>query len=232
MPDRLLANNRRWAAEVIRERPEFFETLARQQTPRYLWIGCADSRVPANQIVGMDPGELFVHRNIANLVNPADMNGLSVLQFALDVLKVEHIMVVGHYGCSGVRAAMRDERMGLAEHWLRPVRDICECHRTELTALPDEDARVDRLCELNVMQQVANLCRTPTVQDAWRRGQTLSVHSWIYGLKDGLIRPLGPVVVGLKSADDLVASYLMRGSASPYTSASGPSVVLPGPETP
>lgn len=210
--DRLLANNRAWAEEVERTKPGFFAHLAEQQSPSYLWIGCADSRVPANEIVGLEPGELFVHRNVANLVQHGDLNGLSVLQFAVDVLKVKHIIVCGHYGCSGVRAALQDMRLGVAEHWIRPVRDVCERHRHELDMLPSEAARVDRLCELNVMQQVRNLCRSPILQDAWGRDQKLAVHSWIYGLQDGLVRPLGPVVAGLKSLDELGASYLMRGA--------------------
>jgi carbonic anhydrase len=210
--DRLLANNRAWAEETERTRPGFFAHLAEQQTPAYLWIGCADSRVPANEIVGLEPGELFVHRNVANLVQNGDLNCLSVLQFAVDVLKVKHIIVCGHYGCSGVRAALHDMRLGVAEHWIRPVRDICECHRHELDMLPNEAARVNRLCELNVMQQVRNVCRNPIVQDAWRRGQKLAVHSWVYGLEDGLARPLGPTVAGVKSFDELGASYLMRGA--------------------
>ena len=208
--DRLLANNRAWAAEVERMRPGFFAHLAEQQTPGYLWIGCADSRVPANEIVGLEPGELFVHRNVANLVHHADLNGLSVLQFAVDVLKVRHVIVCGHYGCSGVRAALRDDRLGVAEHWIRPVRDLCECHRHELHGL-DDTARLDRLCELNVMSQVRNLCRTPILHDAWQRGQKLEVHSWIYSIRDGLVRQLGPSVAGLKSSDELGASFLMRG---------------------
>ncbi|MDO8608516.1 MAG: carbonate dehydratase [Phaeospirillum sp.] len=210
--DRLLANNRSWAEETERTRPGFFAHLAQQQTPGYLWIGCADSRVPANEIVGLEPGELFVHRNVANLIQNADLNALSVLQFAVDVLKVKHIIVCGHYGCSGVRAALHDMRLGVAEHWIRPVRDICECHRHELDMLPTETARVNRLCELNVMQQVRNVCRNPIIQDAWRRGQKLAVHSWVYGLEDGLVRPLGPTVAGVKSFDELGASYLMRGA--------------------
>ncbi|CAA7615997.1 carbonate dehydratase [Magnetospirillum sp. SS-4] len=210
--EQLLAANRAWAEETERTKPGFFAHLAEQQNPPYLWIGCADSRVPANQIIGVEPGEVFVHRNVANLVQHADINCLSVLQYAVDVLGVEHIIICGHYGCGGVRAALRDTRLGVTEHWIRPVRDICECHRHELDAIPDEAGRIDRLCELNVMQQVRNLCRTPIVQDAWRRGQKLAVHSWIYGLQDGLIRPLGPVVAGLKSLDELGASYLMRGA--------------------
>jgi len=210
--DRLLENNRVWAEEVERTRPGFFAHLAQQQTPGYLWIGCADSRVPANEIVGLEPGELFVHRNVANLVNHSDINALSVLQIAVDVIKVKHIIVCGHYGCTGVRAAIHDTRLGVAEHWIRPVRDVAEVHRAELDQLPHEDARVDRLCELNVMQQVRNLCRTPIIQDAWRRGQELAVHSWIYGLQDGLVRPLGPNVAGLKTFDRMGASFLMRGN--------------------
>jgi carbonic anhydrase len=211
--EQLLANNRIWAEQVEREKPGFFAHLAQQQSPGYMWIGCADSRVPANEIIGLEPGEVFVHRNVANLVLHADINCLSVLQFAVDVLKVEHIIVCGHYGCGGVRAALHDARLGVAEHWIRPVRDVCECHRHELDLLPNEDARVDRLCELNVMAQVRNLCRSPIIHDAWMRGQSLSIHSWIYGLRDGLARPLGPVVEGVKSMDDYGASYLMRGAA-------------------
>jgi carbonic anhydrase len=210
--DELLANNRVWAERVEREKPGFFAHLAEQQSPGYMWIGCADSRVPANEIIGLEPGEVFVHRNVANIVNNADINCLSVLQFGVDVLKVEHIIVCGHYGCGGVRAALHDMRLGLAEHWIRPVRDLCEKHCHELEMLPTENARVDLLCELNVMQQVRNLCRTPIVQDAWRRGQDLSIHTWIYGLKDGLARQLGPKISSLQDFEELGASYLMRGA--------------------
>jgi carbonic anhydrase len=211
--EQLLANNRAWAEQVEREKPGFFAHLAQQQSPGYFWIGCADSRVPANEIIGLEPGEVFVHRNVANIVHHADINCLSVLQFAVDVIKVEHIIVCGHYGCGGVRAALHNSRLGVAEHWIRPVRDLCECHRHELDLLPNEDAKVDRLSELNVMAQVRNLCRSSIIQDAWSRGQQLSIHSWIYGLRDGLARPLGPVVEGLKSLDEFGASYLMRGAA-------------------
>ncbi len=190
--DRLIENNRTWAAEMERARPGFFAHLAQQQSPAYLWIGCADSRVPANEIVGLEPGELFVHRNIANLVYHADINLLSVLQFAVDVLKVRHVIVCGHYGCSGVRAALHDERLGVAEHWIRPVRDLCECHHEELAALPTETERVDRLCEINAIRQADNLCCSPIIRDAWNRGQPLAVHTWVYGLKDGLVRTLRP----------------------------------------
>jgi len=209
----LLANNRRWAEKMEAERPGFFSTLALQQSPQYLWIGCADSRVPANEIVGLAPGELFVHRNIANLIGTGDLNSLAVLQFAVERLQVRHIIICGHYGCSGVRAALRDERLGVAEHWLRPVRDLCEEHRSELMALDNERAQVDRLCELNVMRQTWSLCRISIIQDAWQRGQELDIHSWIYGLDNGLVRSLGPVVSGVKSRDEFSAVFRLRGKA-------------------
>lgn len=207
----LLNNNRAWAEEVERAHPGFFAELARQQTPRYLWIGCADSRVPANEIVGLKPGEIFVHRNVANMVHQTDLNCLAVVQYAVDVLGVEDVIVCGHYGCGGVRAALQDVRLGVAEHWIRPVRDLCHEHRSELTAL-DEAACVDRLCELNVLRQVRNLCHTPVLQDAWRRGKRLAVHPWIYGLADGRLRSLGPAVVGLQGDDTLATSFRMRGA--------------------
>ena len=184
----LFANNRAWAARVREQQPDFFEKLARQQSPAYLWIGCSDSRVPANDIVGLLPGELFVHRNVANLVVHTDLNCLSVMQFAIDLLKVRHVVVCGHYGCSGVRAAMRGERHGLADNWLRHLQDVREKHHP----IGSED----RLCELNVIEQVANVCQTTIVQDAWARGQELHVHGWIYGLKDGLLRDLNTTVAG------------------------------------
>jgi len=186
----LLANNAAWARAVEERSPGFFKGLAAQQAPKYLWIGCADSRVPANEVVGLAPGELFVHRNVANLVQLADLNCLSVVQFAVDRLKIEHILVCGHYGCSGVRAALVGDRIGLAEHWIRPVRDTLDDHSEELAALSDEDERVDRLCELNVLRQTRNLIHTQTIQDAWARGQALSLHPVIYGLKDGRLREL------------------------------------------
>jgi carbonic anhydrase len=192
----LLENNRRWAAETTARDPEFFRTLARQQAPDHLWIGCADSRVPANQIVGLAPGELFVHRNVANLVVHSDLNCLSVLQFAVDVLGVEHVIVCGHYGCGGVRAALRDERHGLVDNWLRHIQDTARTNRAALDALPDERAREDRLCELNVVEQVGNVCETTIVADAWARGESLAVHGWIYRLEDGLLRDLGLTVTG------------------------------------
>jgi carbonic anhydrase len=186
----LFVRNREWAAEMVAKNPEFFADLMEQQTPRYLWIGCSDSRVPANQIVGLAPGEMFVHRNVANVVVHSDLNCLSVVQYAVDVLHVRHIMVVGHYGCGGVRAAASDLRMGLIDNWLRHVQDVRDQHRAELDAIPDETERIDRLCELNVTAQVHNLAQTTIVRDAWDRGQTLGIHGWIYRLQDGLLRDL------------------------------------------
>ena len=185
----LFDNNSRWAAKMLARDPAFFDELAEQQAPQYLWIGCSDSRVPANQIVGLAPGELFVHRNVANLVQHSDMNCLSVLQFAVDVLKVRHIMVTGHYGCGGVRAALEEQRHGLVDNWLRPIQHVCHDHAPVLAAL-EGDQRIDRLCELNVIQQVDNLRRTTVVQDAWSRGQPLDIHGWIYSVRDGLLRDL------------------------------------------
>jgi carbonic anhydrase len=190
----LFAQNQDWAEAIKRRDPEFFQKLSRQQTPEYLWIGCADSRVPANEIVGLMPGEVFVHRNIANVVVHTDLNCLSVIQFAVDVLKVRHIMVVGHYGCGGVQAALRCQRVGLADNWLRHVQDVKEKHAGCLHLLPDDTARSSRLCELNVIEQVVNVCHTTIVQDAWTRGQEVTVHGWIYGLRDGLLRDLGITV--------------------------------------
>lgn len=187
----LFVQNRAWADSILAEDPEFFRKLARQQNPEFLWIGCSDSRVPANEIVGLLPGELFVHRNIANVVVHTDLNCLSVIQFAVDVLKVKYVIVVGHYGCSGVRAALRCDRVGLADNWLRHVQDVSGKHEDCLRALPDETARSARLCELNVVEQAMNVCQTSIVRDAWQRGQTLSVHAWIYGIQDGLLRDLG-----------------------------------------
>ena len=186
----LFDNNRLWAERLLQQDPEFFRKLSRQQSPDYLWIGCSDSRVPANDIVGLLPGELFVHRNIANLVVHTDLNCLSVMQFAVDVLKVRHIIVCGHYGCSGVQAALRRDRIGLSDNWLRHVQDVRQKHADNLAAAGDERAAGDRLCELNVVEQVANVCQTTIARDAWERGQTLNVHSWIYGLRDGLLRDL------------------------------------------
>ncbi|MCA3735927.1 MAG: carbonic anhydrase [Phenylobacterium sp.] len=193
MLDDLKANNRRWAAAKLSVDPGFFQRLAGQQSPEYLWIGCADSRVPANEIVGLDPGELFVHRNVANLAPPQDANYLSVLQFAVDVLKVRHIMVVGHYGCGGVAAAVDGRRRGLVDHWLHPIREIYAENRTELEAL-EAGPRLDRLCELNVIRQVRNVASDVFVQDAWARGQAISVHGWIYAIHDGLLTDLSVTV--------------------------------------
>jgi carbonic anhydrase len=187
----LFAQNRAWADSIRQRNPKFFLELSQQQSPEYLWIGCADSRVPANEIVGLLPGELFVHRNIANVVVHSDLNCLSVLQFAIDVLKVKHIIVTGHYGCSGVNAALMGDRIGLADNWLQHVQDVCHKHERRLQCVKGTGAeRSDRLCELNVIEQVANVCRTTIVRDAWSRGQPLTVHGWIYGLKDGLVRDL------------------------------------------
>ncbi|HMX94010.1 MAG TPA: carbonate dehydratase, partial [Elusimicrobiota bacterium] len=188
--DRLLQNNRRWAQKVQRQDPTFFKKLSRQQRPHYLWIGCSDSRVPANQITGLLPGDVFVHRNVANLVVHTDLNCLSVIQFAVDVLKVKHIIVCGHYGCGGVGAALRKDSLGLADNWIRHVQDVAQKHRPDLDARGAVEAQVNRLCELNVLEQVANVCQTTVIQDAWSRGQAVAVHGWIYDLADGLIRDL------------------------------------------
>ncbi|HEY7460766.1 MAG TPA: carbonate dehydratase [Gemmatimonadota bacterium] len=190
-PSDLFANNRRWAAEQLAREPRFFSRLAAQQAPGYLWIGCSDSRVPANEIVGLLPGELFVHRNVANVVVHTDLNCLSVLQYAVDILRVRHVIVCGHYGCGGVRAALEGARLGLIDNWLRHVQDLHGKYSMQVGALEDPQARVDRLCELNVLEQAANVCETTVVQDAWARGQALAVHGWIYRLDDGLLRDLG-----------------------------------------
>lgn len=187
--DHLLNNNAIWAEAIRRQDPEFFTKLSGQQFPEYLWIGCSDSRVPANQIVGLLPGELFVHRNVANLVVHTDFNCLSVMQFAVDLLKVKHVIVCGHYGCSGVQAAFRRDRLGLSDNWLRHVQDIRHKHREQLDALANESGH-DRLCELNVIEQVQNVSHTTILRDAWDRGQEVSVHGWIYGLENGLINDL------------------------------------------
>ena len=194
MLDHLKANNRAWAQGKVAADADFFKRLERQQAPEYLWIGCADSRVPANEIVGLDPGELFVHRNVANLAPPQDANYLSVLQFAVDVLKVKHIMVVGHYGCGGVSAAVDGRRRGLVDHWLHPIRETFQEHRAELEAIADLRARLDRLCELNVMRQVRNVASDVFVQEAWARGQDISVHGWVYSLANGLVTDLDVTV--------------------------------------
>jgi carbonic anhydrase len=194
MLDHLKANNRAWADRMVSTDPEFFRRLERQQAPEYLWIGCSDSRVPANQIVDLDPGQLFVHRNVANLAPPQDANYLSVLQFAVEVLKVKHILVVGHYGCGGVSAAVDGRRRGLVDHWLHPIREVHDEHRRALNAIPDERARLDRLCELNVIRQVENVAADVFIQDAWARNQPLYVHGWIYSIASGLVTDLNVTV--------------------------------------
>lgn len=196
----LLDNNRQWSNAVTVNDPSFFRRLSQQQNPEYLWIGCSDSRVPANEIVGLLPGELFVHRNVANVVVHTDLNCLSVIQYAVDVLKVKHIIVCGHYGCGGVHAALQNKKFGLIDNWLRHIKDIHHTHRQIVAGEKDIQAQVDRLCELNVIEQVINVCETTIVQDAWARGQSLHVHGWIYGLKDGLLRDLG---VSTNNADEM-----------------------------
>jgi carbonic anhydrase len=196
MLDHLKANNKAWAARKTSVDAGFFSRLERQQAPEYLWIGCADSRVPANDIVGLDPGELFVHRNVANLAPPQDANYLSVLQFAVDVLKVKHIMVVGHYGCGGVAAAVDGRRRGLVDHWLHPIREVYHEHRDELERCPNERARLNRLCELNVIRQVRNVASDVFLQEAWARGQEICVHGWVYSLSNGLVNDLNVTVCG------------------------------------
>jgi carbonic anhydrase len=199
--DHLFANNRDWAAAISAKDADFFKKLASQQSPEYLWIGCSDSRVPANELLGLLPGEVFVHRNIANLVVHTDLNCLSVLQFAIDVLGIKHVIVCGHYGCSGVHSALVKRRVGLADNWLRHVQDVHQKHEKYLgEALPLRE-RHDRLCELNVIEQVANICQTTIVQDAWERGQELTIHSWVYGVQDGLLRDLGVTVNGPNEVD-------------------------------
>ena len=205
MPEirKLFANNIAWAERVKESDPEFFQRLSRQQSPKYLWIGCADSRVPANEIVGLEPGELFVHRNVANVVVHADLNCLSVIQFAVDILKVSHIIVTGHYGCGGVQAALTGRRVGLADNWLRHVQDVRLKHSTALDSV-GEHGKCDRLCELNVIEQVINVCQTTVVQDAWERGQQLAVHGFVYGINDGILHNLE---VSISSAESVSPVY-------------------------
>ena len=188
--ENLLANNRQWSEKRTAADPEFFTRLTKLQTPEYLWIGCSDSRVPANEIVDLAPGELFVHRNVANVVVHTDLNCLSVLQYAVDVLKVKHVMVVGHYGCGGVAAALANVKLGLINNWLRHVQDVSQKHASLLEEMPEGNARIDRLCELNVIEQVVNVCQTTVMESAWERGQDITVHGWIYGLNNGLVRDL------------------------------------------
>ncbi len=202
--DELFESNRRWAQEVETRTPGFFSRLLAQQTPQYLWIGCADSRVPANEILGLLPGDVFVHRNVANVVVHSDLNALSVVQYAVDMLHVRHVMVVGHYGCGGVAAALVDRRIGLADNWIRHVQDVRNKHRAWLEGMPEAAMRLNALCELNVLEQTLNLCETTVVQDAWTRGQEVVVHAWVYGLHNGLIEDLRLSVGG---GAELAAAY-------------------------
>jgi len=204
----LFEHNRAWSSAIRQQDPEFFRKLSQQQFPEYLWIGCSDSRVPANQIVGLLPGELFVHRNIANLVVHTDLNCLSVMQFAVDILKVRHVIVCGHYGCSGVQAALRRERLGLSDNWLRHVQDVRHKHAALLQGADDESAAARRLCELNVIEQVANVCHTSIARDAWERGQPLSVHGWVYGIQDGLLQDLEATVSDYAEAGEVYKAAL------------------------
>jgi carbonic anhydrase len=208
----LLQNNRAWAADMTRQDPQFFARLSRQQAPEYLWIGCSDSRVPANQIVGLLPGEMFVHRNVANVVVHTDLNCLSTIQFAVEVLRIGHIIVCGHYGCSGVRAALRDEKLGLSDNWLRHVQDVRWKHQPQIDALQTEAQRHNRLCELNVVEQVVNVSQTTVVRDAWARGQVLAVHGWVYDIQDGLLRDLG---MSVTADTDLAARAEAARAAAP-----------------
>ena len=209
---KLFESNRRWAAQMNTSNPTFFAELAAMQTPQYLWIGCSDSRVPATEICGLRPGEMFVHRNIANVVVHSDMNLLSVLQYAVEVLKVRHVIVCGHYGCGGVKAALSNDSYGLIDNWLRFIKDVYGRHHRAIDAIEDPTLRLNRLCELNVAAQVANLCYTTIVQDAWRRGQELSVHGWIYGLHDGLLKDLDMCV---SAPEQLPDHYRMDASGQP-----------------
>ena len=202
--NQLFENNRDWATRTVEESPDFFARLSAQQSPEFLWIGCSDSRVPANEIVGLLPGELFVHRNVANLVVHTDLNCLSVLQYAVDVLKVRHVIVCGHYGCGGVRAALSRDRLGLIDNWLRHVQDVIEQHQSLLGPIEPMGARVDRVCELNVIEQARHVCQTTIVQEAWGRGQSLAIHGWIYGLQDGRLRDLG---VSTQDVDGIDRTY-------------------------
>ncbi|MBK9138836.1 MAG: carbonate dehydratase [Verrucomicrobia bacterium] len=211
----LFENNRAWSEGLRRRDPEFFARLTRQQKPQYLWIGCSDSRVPANEIVGLLPGEIFVHRNVANVVVHTDLNCLSVLQYAVDVLGVRDVIVCGHYGCGGVLSALRGDRLGLASNWLRHVQDVYRKHQARIDGLDGESARCDRLCELNVVEQVMNVCQTTVVAEAWGRGQRLAVHGWIYGLHDGLLRDLGLCVTGPEQMAAALAAALALIGDSP-----------------
>ena len=205
----LFAHNRAWAAQMERERPGFFTGLVKQQTPKYMWIGCSDSRVPANQITGLEPGEVFVHRNVANIVVHSDLNALSAIQFAVEHLKVEHIMVVGHYGCSGVQAALRGTRIGLADNWLRHIQSTRDHHRALIESV-DEAHWADTLCELNVIEQVVNVCVSTVMLDAWARGQKVQIHGWAFGVHDGLLNDLGMTVGGEDKLSEIYLAALER----------------------
>ena len=209
----LFTHNRAWAAEMERERPGFFTNLKSQQKPKYMWIGCSDSRVPANQITGLEPGEVFVHRNVANVVVHSDLNALSTIQFAVEMLKVEHVMVVGHYGCGGVQAALDNVRIGLADNWIRHIQDVRDRHRLLLNSLP-EAQRLDALVELNAIEQVVNVCQSTVLQDAWARGQQISVHGWVYGVHDGLLQDLHITVSGLDGLETLYLAAIEAVSSS------------------
>ena len=202
--EHLFTNNKNWSERMHAEDPEFFTRLVNQQSPEYLWIGCSDSRVPANQVVGLAPGEVFVHRNIANVVVHTDLNALSVIHYAVEMLRVKHILVVGHYGCGGVKAAMNDNRTGLTDNWLRHIQDVRDRHLDRLERIDSPVARADRLCELNAMHQVVNVCQTSVLREAWRRGQSVTVHGWCYSLQDGLVRDLG---VSAGSREEAVERY-------------------------
>ncbi|HWG45659.1 MAG TPA: carbonate dehydratase [Gemmataceae bacterium] len=210
----LFVNNRAWAGAITEKDADFFTTLSRQQAPQYLWIGCSDSRIPANQVVGLLPGEMFVHRNIANVVVHTDLNCLSTIHYAVEALRVGHIIVCGHYGCGGVLAALRDDKLGLIDNWLRHVQDVRSKHRTQLDALPTEALRHDRLCELNVIEQVVNVSQTTVVRDAWARGQSLSVHGWIYALRDGLLRDLSMCVTNERELADCYETAKTKSAVS------------------
>jgi carbonic anhydrase len=206
----LLENNRRWAASEVERDPEFFQRLAAQAAPEYLWIGCSDSRVPANELLGLAPGDVFVHRNIANVVVHSDLNCLSVLQFAIEILKVKHVIIVGHYGCKGVHAAMTGTRVGLVDNWLRHVNDVQQKHERYMGTVLNEQRRSERLVELNVVEQVSNVCQTTIVQDAWERGQDLTVHGWVYGINDGKLQDMGIAINALEQLPPAVAKRLAQ----------------------
>lgn len=218
---RLFKNNQAWSANIAAQDPSFFESLSQIQTPEFLWIGCSDSRVPANEITGLKPGEIFVHRNVANVVAHGDLNCLAVVQFAVDVLKVRDVLIVGHYGCGGVKAALENARLGLVDNWLRHIHDVKLKHSDLLRSISDEKARFNRLCELNAIEQARNLSQTTVIQDAWARGQPLTVHSWIYGLTDGIIHDLGYSVSDPEAVDNRYES-VVRSGANPGSAPAAP----------